>query len=335
MAPLFWSLELDSFDPSIHSEMLKNSSFDQRLLQGGRFKAVLRRFSSASAQLDWGCYSLPAVGSGCIPLDLINIGFTLSKGIPAWVNGRPLHPDDLQIYAENSPVDYRCVPNSPWTAFQISRCELQQAAIEALGYELKLPRKGMHNLRMPPAVADELHQVVENSLRVASSLRDAAAHGRNGVFLHNELVLSVIRAIDACSDDRDGRKLRAARRQVAIFRASQSLAEWHDPHLFSLAHLRERCDCGQRSLAYFFEDIYDMSPCRWLLIARLHGAHHDLATDTEQTRVRDVAIHWGFLHLGRFAHEYERLFGERPHQTLTKRQWTANPRARNHVVPSS
>jgi AraC family ethanolamine operon transcriptional activator len=33
-------------------------------------------------------------------------------------------------------------------------------------------------------------------------------------------------------------------------------------------------------------------------------------------RIGDIAMRWGFLHFGRFAEDYRRLFGERPSDTL-------------------
>jgi len=42
------------------------------------------------------------------------------------------------------------------------------------------------------------------------------------------------------------------------------------------------------------------------------------------TTVTQVATHWGFLHLGEFARDYQRLFGERPSETLGRsgsRNW--------------
>ena len=35
-------------------------------------------------------------------------------------------------------------------------------------------------------------------------------------------------------------------------------------------------------------------------------------------RISDIAMRWGFLHLGRFSEEYRQLFGECPSDTLRR-----------------
>ena len=56
-----------------------------------------------------------------------------------------------------------------------------------------------------------------------------------------------------------------------------------------------------------------------LRIHRLNLAHRDLVQARDRpARVTDIAMDHGFLHLGRFAAEYRRFFGESPSQTLRR-----------------
>lgn len=56
-----------------------------------------------------------------------------------------------------------------------------------------------------------------------------------------------------------------------------------------------------------------------LRIHRLNLAHRDLVRARDRpTRVTDIAMDHGFLHLGRFSAEYRRFFGETPSQTLRR-----------------
>jgi AraC family ethanolamine operon transcriptional activator len=52
---------------------------------------------------------------------------------------------------------------------------------------------------------------------------------------------------------------------------------------------------------------------------QLNAARRDLRMARDRSeRISDIAMRWGFLHLGRFAEEYRLLFGERPTDTLRR-----------------
>jgi AraC-like DNA-binding protein len=51
---------------------------------------------------------------------------------------------------------------------------------------------------------------------------------------------------------------------------------------------------------------------------RMAAAHRDLLGSDGKQVVADVALRWGFTHLGRFAAEYRKRFGQLPSQTLKR-----------------
>ncbi|HJS37507.1 MAG TPA: AraC family transcriptional regulator [Burkholderiales bacterium] len=70
-----------------------------------------------------------------------------------------------------------------------------------------------------------------------------------------------------------------------------------------------------RTLIQHFKDAYGISPMRYLRNHRLLRVREELLRDPA-ARVSVVATRWGFTHLGRFAQEYRRRFGESPSQSL-------------------
>ena len=48
---------------------------------------------------------------------------------------------------------------------------------------------------------------------------------------------------------------------------------------------------------------------------RLEQVRRILLSDRSYGNVSSIALDWGFAHLGRFAIEYRKLFGEAPSQT--------------------
>jgi AraC-like DNA-binding protein len=74
-----------------------------------------------------------------------------------------------------------------------------------------------------------------------------------------------------------------------------------------------------RTLLKHFRDNRGVSPMRYLQHARLVRAREALLAARPDEGVTQIALAWGFAHLGRFAIEYRRLFGESPSETLRRR----------------
>jgi AraC-like DNA-binding protein len=65
------------------------------------------------------------------------------------------------------------------------------------------------------------------------------------------------------------------------------------------------------------------SPMRFLTQARLQQIRQDLERSVHDTKIVDVMMHYGFTQGGKFAKEYQQLFGEKPSETL-KRSTNSN-----------
>jgi AraC family ethanolamine operon transcriptional activator len=73
-----------------------------------------------------------------------------------------------------------------------------------------------------------------------------------------------------------------------------------------------------RTLDYAFRDHLRISPKRYLQAVRLKGARSALQRSGPDVKITDVANKWGFWHMGQFATDYRRQFGELPSETLQR-----------------
>ena len=76
---------------------------------------------------------------------------------------------------------------------------------------------------------------------------------------------------------------------------------------------------SQRTLLYAFQTYVGMSPQTYLRLCRLNRVRTILlAGSPATTTVTQAAMQMGFLHFGRFAGDYKRIFGEMPKATLAR-----------------
>ncbi|MDO6694747.1 AraC family transcriptional regulator [Aliiglaciecola sp. 3_MG-2023] len=67
-----------------------------------------------------------------------------------------------------------------------------------------------------------------------------------------------------------------------------------------------------------FSHFIGQSPMKYIRGQKLAAVHEVLQSSNENVSVTDVAIKYGFNHLGRFAEYYKRRYGERPSDTLQR-----------------
>lgn len=91
----------------------------------------------------------------------------------------------------------------------------------------------------------------------------------------------------------------------------------HAAEQIEVADIAAAADLSERGLQDLFRRRLAVTPMRYLREVRLDRVHLELAARRGRiVTVRDVARHWQFAHLGRFAAAYRRRFGESPHETL-------------------
>ena len=88
----------------------------------------------------------------------------------------------------------------------------------------------------------------------------------------------------------------------------------------TIADIAEASGIAGRTLFQYFRDFRGTSPMRYLRDARFDKVHDVLKCAEPEQGVAELAIKWGFSHLGRFAAEYRKRFGESPSETLNRRQ---------------
>ena len=107
-------------------------------------------------------------------------------------------------------------------------------------------------------------------------------------------------------------------RHLALVRAEGYIEQYAS----EMIHIRDICSaarCSQRTLEYAFVERYGVTPKAFLTAHRLNSARRQLrVAEASEEKVADIANHCGFWHMGQFAADYHKHFGELPSETLRR-----------------
>jgi AraC-like DNA-binding protein len=108
----------------------------------------------------------------------------------------------------------------------------------------------------------------------------------------------------------------AARRPRTVKRTLDAMHA-NPGHQYTAGELATIAGVGVRVLQESFKQHVGVSPMTYLRRLRLDGVHAELShADPWQVSVSEVAVKWGFTHMGRFAGAYRARFGVAPSVTL-------------------
>ena len=134
--------------------------------------------------------------------------------------------------------------------------------------------------------------------------------------LESELLESILDALfqgNPASNELKGRA------RCRVLNQAMDYALCHQDVPLKVSDLVFAAQTTERTLERAFRQGLGMTPKQYLLGLRMSGVHHRLwCSSGPETSVSAIANEWGFWHMGQFAKDYRRLFGELPSTTLRK-----------------
>lgn len=318
MRPYCRHLALETFEPDLLFEAVAATGFEHRLLRGGSFAGQLDRVLLPNCRLDRGYYSLSCFAKGAVPEDWIMIGLSHGRSEPAWVNGYEVKNNHIQIYAEDTPIDFRSSPTAPWYALQVRREFLQQHVLTHSNAELDLPLSGSINLCVSEDCASSLRRMLTSIVEFGNELNrvELATIAKP---LELELFTCVETTIRSATRVGDRNATREYARH-SLIRLVENLLANRLGEPFRMNNLVSEVDASERTIERMVKSVYGISPRRLFIVAQMNQIRRELLTAGSHTStVEAIANKWGVTNLGRFAGRYRAMFGERPYETMVRR----------------
>lgn len=183
----------------------------------------------------------------------------------------------------------------------------------------------LNRTQRPQLAEDPLysHRLRTSILRVLSLAFETAESmvplGVRENIVYGALVPLALEALERV----DAHRVEASRcltKRLAAVRVCEDYIHANSSEPVTLLDLSRVSGMTSRSLVNAFEAATGFAPVDYLKRVRLSGVRRALLlADEKVATITEVATSWGFWHLGHFARNYRKMFGETPSQTLLNR----------------
>ena len=237
----------------------------------------------------------------------------LVEGASAAVNGQTLSPDHIFIQGPDS--EFRATLPGGLKATQIGVIDKRfEDVIQAIAPELSVPREGISMIATAPG----------RLAGVQRAMRAALSSPANRESAREEAVSIILAEIVAVATDNKDASIGRGLHRDAARRALDKARQYIEANLGETIRVASMCRYAGttlRSLQRIFAREMGMSPQQYVKARRLNAVRRCLlaADENQVLRITEVALNHGLTHLGRFAVEYRRYFGESPRETLNRR----------------
>jgi len=252
--------------------------------------------------------ALEALPLASHPEELFHIG-TISPGTDRLLwQGLSVRPDMLMREEGEVPSRFAMPAGCELLVARLDRKRIESVAHVLRGPEDEPARRRTQLHPQSVATLAELRAQLRALMR-----SDLADQGERIGLAEDELyerVASMLAASPMHVDPPPETRRRALRRVEEYLHA-------HAGKRFSLSDLCLASECSERTLRTAFRECYGTSPMAFLKKLRLQGLRQDLRDAAPRSAtVLNLALRWGFWHMGHLGRDYRLLFGERPSETL-------------------
>jgi AraC family ethanolamine operon transcriptional activator len=232
----------------------------------------------------------------------------LVVAVPVGLSG-PAHWGDARLDADSVAV---CRGGEPTELLTPKEFGIVGIAVPVAGHDVHALVPGVPRVLRDRAAADAMRALFARALQAARRVEDPARTRFAGVLADE---VGVLAARVAAEGEGTGAVPSLARR-LSLVRRAEAFVHANEEAAPTVAELCRATGACRRTLQASFVDVLGIGPSRYLRAMRLNRVRADLKHDAAS--VSEVAVRWGFWHLGRFSADYRAMFGELPSETRAR-----------------
>ena len=289
---------------------------DFQQLDRGSFKCDLIQVSTADVLLSHAAFDRKIDQQGAAPAGSFTFAVPKPEAPRIVWRSRVLPPGSMIIYRPGSEIDGASRPGFEVATVSIAR-DVLEAACCAAGRSDLIDIANRVDLVTPnPAVLARLLAAMRLTARLAVESPNGVAAPPT---VTDSLSALTTLALESLASSRPAPAYRIHRDRTRALRRALEYIHDHREQSITIRSLCDAVGVSERTLQYVFRDKFDVSPKQFVMSRRLNGARRDLRRVGPPVKISDVANRWGFWHMGQFAADYRRQFGELPSETLQRK----------------
>ena len=286
-----WSLELTKLDAGPFSGELAQVVSEDFILMRGRFHSRLRQM-------------------GQPPPGFRTLALSPRPDLRMLWRHQPVSGDDMMVFPGGGELD--CLTHDDFDVFTISfREDTLHAAAEAGSN----PAAARHILEAGELIRFKARDLTRLRTDLVRGLDDLVGGRGDSETLKSRVLGGILGLAGDAHPAPEPPGLQS--RHLALIREADEYIGRHLDRPVKVKTLASVLGVSLKKLEYVFRDHLGVGPKAYINSVRLNAVHRRLkAARPGSMRVADAANAYGFWHMGQFAADYRKLFGENPSATL-------------------
>ena len=297
-------------------EVAQGWGVDFRQLNRGGFKGRLQQAGFAGVQL--GRVRLDGVihQRGVSPGGFFSFAVPIQNDIDLLWRDHRVRPSEMLVYQSAGEIE--CTSKRDFEVLILAISEMAlESAFERAG--IAVDRRWLKSLDVLPVsktaidtlwawIGSNLQSVVANpeSIRRPAALQTLKNDGAGLL-------------VDCLRMSRLGSTYSRSTRRRRLVEEAVKIARNDARRVHTVAELSRLSGASERTLRRGFHERFQTSPKAYLKAQRLIGVRRGIRATSAEVPISDIANERGFWHLGQFAADYRRHFGELPSETARAR----------------
>lgn len=294
----FWNADFRQISPEESKSVFFQAMFGPLLLSHGRF----------------GCF---VEQRGETPAGMLTFAIPDPASPPMRWFGHTINSDTLLLFPQHREIEVFSRPGFSTMTFSI-----QESSLKAFfdkhggGPELeKIFASRGKPVSTSSVLCNRLRTLLQMAVELLKRGKDTVTEYRLRLSVQNEILFLLLDIYQGGS----GTYLVPKKHRMCSMERLLQHVQTHTHEPITVADLCSVGQISERSLRNIFNRELGMSPKCFLRGRRLNEAHRKLwSADSSNTLVTEIANQIGFWHMGQFAADYKKVFGELPSQTLQR-----------------